>query len=117
MEIQGLFAMAAVSEMERSEAFYTALLGRGPDDRPMDGLIQWRNFDDAGIQVALDATKAGHSQITIVTPSMDTARRDLEAAGLDLGEDVQGDFGVIAQIDDPDGNRLTLAEPPQGLEG
>lgn len=115
MEIQGLFAVASVSEMERGEAFYTALVGRPPDDRPMDGLIQWRGIGTAGIQVALDPTKAGHNGITIVTPDMSAARRDLEAACLDLGDDIQGDFGILAQIDDPDGNRLNLAEPPKGM--
>ena len=118
MEIQGLYAVASVSDMDRSEAFYAALLGREPDDRPMDGLIQWRAIGTAaGIQVSLDAEKAGHSVITLVTPEMDAARRDIEGGGLDLGEDIQGDFGVLAQIDDPDGNRLTLAEPPTAFQG
>ncbi|WP_040491187.1 VOC family protein [Ilumatobacter nonamiensis] len=115
MNIQGLYAAAAVTDMERAEAFYTALLGRGPDDRPMDGLIQWRPFDNAGIQLFADTDNAGHSSITIVAPDMAAARRELSSNGLDLGDDVQGDFGVIAQISDPDGNRITLAEPPREM--
>ena len=112
MHIQGLYAVVSTAEMGRAEAFYTPLLGREPDDRPMDGLIQWRPTDTAGIQVVLDADKAGHSQITIVTPSMETARADLAGRGLQLGKDIRGDFGIVAQIEDPDRNRLTLAEPP-----
>lgn len=117
MEIQSVYTVASVADMNRGEAFYTALIGRGPDDRPMDGLIQWRGIGTAGIQVSLDASKAGHSLMTIVTPDMEAARNALKGAGLELGEDIQGDFGVLAQIDDPDGNRLTLAEPPKGFEG
>lgn len=112
MEIEGLYAVVSTANMERAEAFYTGLLGREPDDRPMDGLVQWRSLDNAGIQVALDPDKAGHSQITIVTPDMATTRDDLAGRGLQLGEDIHADFGIIAQIDDPDQNRLTLAEPP-----
>ncbi|WP_111735854.1 VOC family protein [Roseovarius amoyensis] len=112
MKIQGLFAVVATADMVRAEAFYTSLIGRRPDDRPMDGLVQWRDFPD-NLQVVEDAEKAGHSMITIVTPDMTAARQDLENAGLKLGEDIQGDFGIVAQIDDPDGNRLTLAEPPK----
>ena len=59
MQIEELYAAVVVSDMQRGEDFHTALLGRGPDDRPMDG--------------------------------------------------------IIAQIEDPDGNRLTVAEPPTGL--
>jgi predicted enzyme related to lactoylglutathione lyase len=51
--------------------------------------------------------------ITIVTPTMAKIRKTLGAGGLQLESDFQGDFGIIAQINDPDGNRLTLAEPPR----
>ncbi len=112
MDIQGLYAAASVTDMERAEAFYTALLGCAPDDRPMDGLIQWRPFDDAGIQLFRDCDNAGHGSMTIVTPDMAAARTHLASNGLELGDDIQGDFGVIAQISDPDGNRIILAEPP-----
>ncbi|UZD69378.1 VOC family protein [Brucella sp. JSBI001] len=116
MNIQGLFAVVSTADMDASEAFYTALIGRAPDDRPMDGLIEWRNLAGAGLQVAHDAGKAGSSEVTLVTPDMAAARRALADAGLTLGEDIQGDFGIIAQIDDPDGNRLTLAEPPKAMQ-
>jgi hypothetical protein len=63
----------------------------------------------------LDADRAGQSNMTIVVPNMSVARGELRERGLDLGDNIQGDFGIIAQIDDPDGNRITLAEPPHGL--
>jgi predicted enzyme related to lactoylglutathione lyase len=46
---------------------------------------------------------------------MDLARKRLAAASLQLEPDIRGDFGIVAQISDPDGNRLTLAEPPKGM--
>lgn len=110
-----MFAVACVAEMQRSIDWYTRLVGRPPDDRPMDGLVQWRVGDSIGLQLVLDAERAGRSLITIVTPGMAQARRELAAAALELGPDVQGDFGVIAQISDPDGNEVTLAEPPEGM--
>ena len=115
MDIQGLFAVACVSDMATSTQWYACLIGRGPDDRPMETLVQWRNLGGAGLQLVVDADKAGTSLITIVTPAMDRAREKLTAASLKLGPDIQGDFGTIAQIDDPDGNRITLAEPPKGM--
>jgi predicted enzyme related to lactoylglutathione lyase len=45
-------------------------------------------------------------------PKMDNARRSLEEIGVKLTGEMEGDYGKIAQIADPDGNRITLAEPP-----
>ena len=114
MEILGIFAVACVTDMERSVDWYARLLGRAPDDRPMEGLVQWRS-NGAGVQLVRDLEKAGSSLITVVTPEMARARARLAAVSLRLEPDVQGDFGIIAQISDPDGNRVTLAEPPRGM--
>jgi hypothetical protein len=65
--------------------------------------------------LVLDAEKAGASLMTIVTPSMARAREELASANLELEPDMRGDFGIVAQISDPDGNRITLAEPPKGM--
>jgi predicted enzyme related to lactoylglutathione lyase len=43
---------------------------------------------------------------------MDEARRALEEIGVMLTDELEGNYGRIAQITDPDGNRITLAEPP-----
>ncbi|MGB3211685.1 MAG: hypothetical protein WBB19_13360 [Desulforhopalus sp.] len=115
MQIQELFAVACVSDMARSVKWYARLIGREPDDRPMVGLVQWHGLSGAGLQLVLDPEKAGTSLITIVTPKMDRARETLSTVKLELEPDIQGDFGIIAQANDPDGNRITLAEPPQGI--
>lgn len=111
MRIQGIYACIAVSDFENGVDFYTRLMGREPDDRPMDGLVQWRR--DGGLQIWHDAAHAGHSRATIVVPVMGDERSRLDAAGIKLGPDVAGDWGIVAQIADPDGNQITLAEPPK----
>jgi hypothetical protein len=90
-------------------------MGRGPDDQPFDGMAQWRNMGAAGLQLWLDARHAGHSRTTIVVPVMADERRRLDAAGLTLGPDDVGGWGVVAQLFDPEGNQITLAEPPKGF--
>ena len=79
----------------------------------MDGLVEWHDLGGAGIQLVLDAEKAGASGITIATPKMSHAREELGSVEFELEPDIQGDFGIIAQISDPDGNRITLAEAPK----
>lgn len=113
MKIQGIYAALATADMNASEAFYTKLFERGPDDRPMDGLIQWRDVSGAHIQIFRDEGGAGAGRLTIVVPAMAAAREALAAIGVAVAEEREGEFGRIAQIRDPDGNRLTLAEPPR----
>lgn len=113
MQIHRLFAVACISDMPRSVKWYADFIGREPDERPMEGLAQWRESNGCGLQLVLDVERAGASLITIVIPEMNRARQMLAAAQLELGPNIEGDFGVIAQISDPDGNRITLAEPSQ----
>ncbi len=112
MPIIGIFAEVCVADVERSIAWYTKFFGRPPEDRPMDRLAQWRD-GPMGFQVWGDAELAGRSLATIVVDSMDGERSRLDVEGLALMPDQDGGGGIIAQIDDPDGNRLTLAEPPK----
>jgi len=113
MRIQGIYAALAAADMSASQAFYTKLFGRGPDDHPMDSLIQWRDVAGANVQVFLNKKNAGASLATIVVPNMDEARAFLSDQGLTLSEAQQGDYGRIAHITDPAGNQITLAEPPK----
>lgn len=117
MQIEGLYAALATANMEIAEAFYTQLFDRGPDDRPIEGLIQWRNIAGANIQIFLDKMHAGSGRLTIVVPKMDDARRSLQQLGVNLTGETQGDYGRVAQMRDPDGNHLTLAEPPSQAFG
>lgn len=115
MEIERVFAVACVSDIQRSEEWYARFMGRAPDDRPMEGLVQWRSTEGGGLQLVQDREKSGNSLVTLIVPAMDRARRRLADASLLLEPSSQGDYGVLAQIRDPDGNLLTLAEPPKGM--
>ena len=112
MQVQGIFAVICVADFEQSVGWYGLLFGREADERPMDWLAQWR-FAGGALQVWKDAARAGRSLATIVVPDIEAERRRLADAGLALAEASKGDHGAIAQIGDPDGNRLTLAEPPK----
>lgn len=84
MRIQGIYAALATANMAASEAFYASLFGRGPDDRPMEGLIQWRDVAGGKIQFFRDVENAGNGRLTIVVPDMvevKTALTDVGTAG------------------------------------
>jgi predicted enzyme related to lactoylglutathione lyase len=113
--VQGVYACAVVSDFEAGLAFYSKLMGRQPDDQPFPGMAQWRNMAAAGIQLWEDAEHAGHARMTIVVPVVASERARLKAEGIEPEPDQVGDWGVVAQLEDPEGNRITLAEPPKGF--
>lgn len=112
MDIQGLFAVICVSDLDQSVDSYSRLVGREPDDRPMDWLVQWRDLSGAGLQLVLDRERAGDSHATIVTPDLANARKKLAAVSIEPETESGGDFGSVATINDPDGNQIWLVEPP-----
>ena len=40
------------SDLAAAEGWYTKLLGRGPDFRPMDTLVQWELFGQGGVMLS-----------------------------------------------------------------
>ena len=107
----GLFAVSPVQDLAAALDWYALLFGRGPDDRPIPDLAQWY-LDGHGFQVMREPGRAGHGMATLVVPDIEAERARLAGVGIDTGDIVRGDFGAIARIDDPEGNRITLAEPP-----
>src|SRR5690606_13366081 len=45
MKLQKIYAALLTADLAAAEGWYTKLLGRGPDNRPMDTLVQWELFD------------------------------------------------------------------------
>ena len=41
-DVRAALAAIPVRDMAESEIWYSSLLGREPDSRPMDGLVEWR---------------------------------------------------------------------------
>lgn len=113
MQIDYVFAAVSSRDLAIAEAFYTTVLGREPDDRPMPTLIQWRGVANAGIQVFLDTDKPGGGSMTLVVANVETVAHHLTDAGYAAGDIRQGDFGRILRVRDPDGNALFFAEPPK----
>ncbi|MBJ3786533.1 VOC family protein [Devosia sp. MSA67] len=117
MSVQGTYACIQLADFDAGLAFYEKFMGRAPDDQPFPGMAQWRNMNGAGLQLWDDASHAGHGRTTIVVPVMANERSRLEAAGLALGPDNKGDWGIVAQLTDPEGNEITVAEPPKNFPG
>ena len=104
MNLQKIYTALLTADLAAAEGWYTKLLGRGPDYRPMDTLVQWELFDQGGVALSTDEL--------IAVGDVAAERRRLQGLGIVLGGDIEGDYSTLAQVRDPDGNLLTLATPP-----
>lgn len=106
--IQGVLAHCTVTDLDRAERWYTGLLGRGPDTRPMPGLLEWRLGDGFGLQVWTEPERAGKSCVVLDVTDLDATAERLAAAGIDHAGPESGGGARILPLADPDGNRIVL---------
>lgn len=112
MNLQKIYTALLTADLAAAERWYTKLLGRGPDNRPMDTLVQWELFDQGGIALSTDGEIAGRGVLFLYVDDIAAERRRLQGLGIVVGDDIDGDYSTLAQVRDPDGNLLTLATPP-----
>lgn len=106
--IRRVLAHCTVTDLDRAEDWYTRLLGRGPDARPMGGLIEWHLGDSYGLQVWSEADRAGRSSVVLEETDLDGAAENAAKVGI-THEGLQTGGGArILRLADPDGNRVVL---------
>lgn len=111
MALTRILAQSTVSDLAAAERWYTALWGRGPDERPMPGLLEWYLDQSAGLQVWSEPARAGRSTVVIGTDDLDAFAARLVGAGI-VHEGAQpGGGGQILPLVDPDGNRVVIVGP------
>ena len=112
MNLQKSYTALLTADLAAAESWYAKLLGRGPDYRPMDTLVQWELFDHGGVMLSTSEEIAGRGAMFLYVDDVAAERRRLQGLGIVLGDEMQGDYSTLAQVRDPDGNLLTLATPP-----
>ena len=76
-----IYTALLTADLAAAEGWYTKLLGRGPDYRPMDTLLHWELFDEGG-----------KGRITL---------QDLQRVARELGETL-GNDELVAMIEEFD---------------
>lgn len=113
MNLRKIYTALLTADLAAAERWYTKLLGRGPDNRPMDTLVQWELFEQGGLALSTDDEIAGRGVMFLYVVDVAAERRRLQGLGIALGDDIEGDYSTLAQVRDPDGNLLTLATRPR----
>jgi hypothetical protein len=108
VSIKNVLAQATVTDLVTAEKWYSALFGRRPDTRPMDGLIEWHLGDTCGVQVWSEPDRAGHSTVVLGESDLDGLSIRLTEAGIDHSGPEQVTASRILRLQDPDGNRVVI---------
>ena len=103
-----VLGQSTVRDLGTAEPWYTTLFGRGPDTRPMDGLLEWHLPGGSGVQVWAEPDRAGGSTVVLGSDDLDAAAAALAAAGIEHGGPQPGGGQRVLQLTDPDGNRVVL---------
>jgi catechol 2,3-dioxygenase-like lactoylglutathione lyase family enzyme len=108
MALHRILAQSTVTDLDAAERWYTTLWQRGPDDRPMPGLLEWHLGATTGLQVWSEPERAGHSTVVIGTDDIDALSARLSDAGVAHEGPQPGGGQRILQLADPDGNRVVM---------
>jgi predicted enzyme related to lactoylglutathione lyase len=112
MKLQKIYCALLTRDLVAAESWYTKLLGRGPDYRPMESMVQWDLFAQGGLQLITDEDLAANGALFLIVDDIEKERQRLQDVGISLGENITGDYSTLAQVCDLDGNRITFATPP-----
>ena len=108
MNVQAVFAQATVSDLSVAEQWYGRLFERGPDSRPMDGLIEWHFGAGRGVQVWSEPDRAGRSTVVVQVDDIDRVATRLQGAGLAHDGPQPATSSRVLPMQDPDGNRVVV---------
>ena len=111
MALQKIYAHISCSDLDRSTRWFETLFGRKPDDRPMDGLVEWHHGDAAGFQLFAEPEKAGGHTLTLGVTALRDEHARLSGGGLAPGPVESADKVSVVRLSDPDGNLVVLAQP------
>lgn len=109
MTIEHVLAVVPVADIDAARNWYERLLGRAPDNRPMDSLVEWRVTDSGWLQVSSDAGRAGTALLNFAVDDLAAHLADLRSSDLAPGNIQNVNKGVqLSAITDPDGNTITF---------
>jgi catechol 2,3-dioxygenase-like lactoylglutathione lyase family enzyme len=111
MDVTVVMASLAVSDLETSLTWYTRIFGRGPDERPMDGLAEWHFAGAGAVQVFQEPERAGASGVTVGVGDLDKYLAQLDAAGIAHDPPTDATFVRLVALADPDRNQVVITTP------
>lgn len=109
MKITHVLAVVPVADITVAREWYVRLIGREPDNNPMDSLIEWQLTDHGWLQVTSGSGQPGTAMLNLAVDDLAGAISEITGRGIATGETQPVNKGVeICSIQDPDGNVITV---------
>ena len=109
MAIDHLLAVVPVADIEGACSWYEQLLGREPDNRPMETLAEWNITGTGWVQIFVDTNRAGSTLLNFAVGDIAAHIEELRIRGLSPQPLQRVNKGMeLSSIDDPDGNTITF---------
>ena len=109
MSIEHVLAVVPVSDVEKSQRWYSTLFGRPADNNPMPSLVEWQVLPGAWVQVFSDPHRAGAGLLNFAVDDLEDHLAQVRERGLEPDEIAEVNKGVrLSAITDPDGNTITF---------
>jgi|GEM_PF-1042554 len=106
IDVRETIVEVAVSDLEKSRAWYSRLLGKGPDLEPFPGNVEFR-VGRAWLQIVKGEVQPSSWNLQLEVRDLSRERERLREAGVEAAE-IKTVPNVISYfgIKDPDGNPL-----------
>lgn len=111
MTFDSVLAVQMVSDLEPAVEWYSALVGRDPDRRPMPPSAEWDLTSGGGLQVYLDPEHAGGHTMILAVDDLGATLGDVAGRGIS-GEPFTVPSGQyrLSLLEDPSGNTVVLSQ-------
>ncbi len=114
MTVTHVFAAIPVADRDAAVDWYERLAGGAADLVPNEREAAWRLTETGWIYVVVDVGRAGSALVTILVDDLDGFLAGLFERGIEAGPvETIGSDVRRAIVTDPDGNRLSVGQPPR----
>jgi len=115
VNVNDVCAGLAVRDIAQARAWYSDVLGRGPDLEPIEGVAEWQMCSTAWLQLFEDPGRAGHAVVRLGVDRLADVTPRLAELGIAIPEPVNiADMVLVLDVRDPDGNEVSFVQelPP-----
>jgi predicted enzyme related to lactoylglutathione lyase len=111
MAMEVLFASLPVADLQAAIPWYQRFFGRPADIVPNEYEVMWQAAGNGWIYVIEDPARAGRTVVAVAVSDLDQFVTDLVERGIGAGPiEAVGDAARKANVQDPDGNLISLIE-------
>lgn len=108
LEVVGITMQVRAGDLDAARGWYSALLGRPPDEEPSASLAEWEILPNCWLQLAEGAPAPGNGPLHLGVADIEMERERLQQALKVAVSPIERIEGEVAwcNFEDPFGNRL-----------